>query len=200
MFEIARRLSIEAQFELIDLCRQIVAAAPLFRKTMPTGAAFRYLCTSAGQYGWLSDRKGYRYESKHPITKAAFPEMPDLIKTIAIETAAQYGLSLIPESALINWYDADSTLGLHQDNTEKSLAPVISISLGDDCSFILGGERRQSPKKTLRLQSGDVFIMGAEHRLYFHGVKKIFPNTAPSELGMKQAGRINITVRQVYEK
>ena len=103
---------------------------------MPTGAKFRYLCTSAGRYGWISDRKGYRYEEKHPVTQSAFPPMPAIIERIAVETSAKYGLTLRPESALINWYDEDGSLGLHQDKTEKCLAPVISISLGDDCVFV----------------------------------------------------------------
>lgn len=43
MFEIARRLSIETQQELLQNCRGIVEAAPLIQKTMPNGAKFRYL-------------------------------------------------------------------------------------------------------------------------------------------------------------
>src|SRR3954462_14022511 len=126
VIEIARRLTLEEQLELMEACRDVVRQAPLFQKTMPTGANFRYLCTSAGRYGWMSDRKGYRYEENHPLTQTAFPPMPENIERIAVETAAQYELALRPESALINWYGEDGTLGLHQDKTEKCLAPVIS--------------------------------------------------------------------------
>jgi DNA oxidative demethylase len=198
MYEVAFTLSFETQIELLQICRQIAEEAPLFQKTMPTGAKFNYLCTSAGQYGWISDKKGYRYEEQHPVTKQAFPKIPALIEEIAVKAAAKYGKSIRPESALINWYAADSTLGLHQDKTEKCDVPVISISLGDDCLFVKGSTERNSPKENLRLYSGDVFVMGGEHRYHFHAVKKIYPNTAPVELGMKQAGRVNITVRQVY--
>src|SRR5215475_349019 len=103
MIEVARRLTLNEQLAVLNACREVVRQAPLFQKTMPTGANFRYLCTSAGQYGWMSDRKGYRYEDKHPLTQTAFPPMPAQIDQIAQTTAAQYGLDLRPESALINW-------------------------------------------------------------------------------------------------
>jgi len=198
MIEVARRLALDEQIALMDACRAVIKQAPLFQKTLPTGANFRYLCASAGRYGWMSDRKGYRYEDTHPLTHATFPSMPSVIDRIAQETAEQYGLTLRPESALINWYGEDGSLGLHQDKTEKCLAPVISIRLGDDCLFPIGSTRKSDPKHDIVLHSGDILIMAAEHRLVFHGVKKILPGTAPAELGFEHAGRINITVRQVY--
>jgi len=197
VYEVIRQLPIETQIELLKVCRAIVAKAPLVQKTMPNGSKFNYLCTSAGEYGWLSDSKGYRYETIHPTTQQPFPAIPKLIYDVAVDAAKHCGLSLRPESALINWYGADGSLGLHQDKTEKCDAPVISISIGDDCQFIKGGEKRNSSKETITLHSGDVFVMGGEARFYYHGVKKIIPNTAPAELQMKQAGRVNITIRQV---
>jgi DNA oxidative demethylase len=198
VIEVARRLTLEEQLEILEACRVVIQQAPLFQKTLPTGANFRYLCTSAGEYGWMSDRKGYRYEEKHPLTKAAFPPMPEIIHQIALETVRQYGLSLRPESALINWYGEDGTLGLHQDRTEKCLDPVISISLGDDCIFTIGGLERSNKKRDLVLHSGDVLIMAEEHRLIFHGVKQIIAGTAPADLKLEQPGRLNVTVLQVY--
>ncbi len=199
MFEVVQCLTLEEQIALVEVCRTIVKEAPLFQKTMPTGGIFHYLCTSVGHYGWLSDKKGYRYETQHPITKNAFPPIPPLIQDIAVQAVAHYGQTIRPETALINWYDANGNLGLHQDKTEVSRAPVVSISLGDDALFIKGGMQRNDPKEMITLKSGDVLVMGAEHRLAYHGVKKILPGTAPLELAFKQAGRINITVRQVYE-
>ena len=75
---------------------------------------------------------------------------------------------------------------------------MISISLGDDCLFTIGGLERSDKKHDLILHSGDVLIMAEEHRLVFHGVKRILPGTAPLELKLQQHGRINVTVRQVY--
>ncbi len=197
MIEVARYLTISEQIAVVDACRAVIRQAPLFQKVMPSGAKFHYVCTSAGDYGWISDRQGYRYVDTHPLTQQPFPAIPPIIARIARAAAAQYDLSLRPESALINWYGADGSLGLHQDKTERCLAPVISFSLGDDCQFIIGGLERTDPKRSLVLHSGDVLIMGAEHRLVFHGVKRIMAGTAPAELGWREAGRINITVRQV---
>jgi DNA oxidative demethylase len=125
--------------------------------------------------------------------------MPDIIRDLSIEIVENLEHKIIPQSALINWYVENSTLGLHQDKTEESLAPVVSFSLGDDCLFTIGGIKRADKKRNITLHSGDILVMGGEHRLAFHGVKKIIPNTAPPELEMKQSGRINITVRQVYD-
>lgn len=199
MIEVVRKIDINTQFQILEECRAIVTSAPLFQKTMPTGAKFKYLCTSAGDYGWLSDRKGYRYETHHPTTHAHFPPIPDIIRDISIDVVESLGYMINPQTALINWYAEDGTLGLHQDKTEESLAPVVSFSLGDDCVFTIGGLKRTGKKRNITLHSGDILVMGGEDRLIFHGVKKIIPNTAPPELGMKQNGRVNITVRQVYD-
>lgn len=199
MIEVVQKLDITTQLELLEACRTIVVDAPLFQKTMPTGANFKYLCTSAGEYGWLSDRKGYRYEETHPITQRHFPPIPQIIYDLTLEVTESIGEKIIPQSALINWYTIDSTLGLHQDKTEKSNAPVVSFSLGDDCLFTIGGLKRSDKKRNITLHSGDILVMGGEHRYIFHGVKKIIPDTAPPQLNMKQNGRVNITVRQVYD-
>jgi DNA oxidative demethylase len=198
MIDVIRKLTIDEQLHILRECQKVVEDAPLFRMTMPTGADFRYLCTSAGDYGWVSDRKGYRYVSKHPVTGLRFPAIPTIIQQIAVDAALACGLSIRPETALINWYDEDGQLGLHQDGTESTHAPIISISIGDDCVFVVGGPQRSDPKRKIILKSGDVLIMGAEHRFVFHGVEKIVPGTAPAELGFEQSGRFNITVRQVY--
>ena len=200
MLEVARQLSIEEQRCILKECRDVVNEAPLFQKVMPTGAKFRYLCTSAGPYGWISDRKGYRYVTEHPVSGKVFPDIPQIICDIAHEVVDTYGLTIVPETALINFYDEKGKLGLHQDKTEISRAPVVSISIGDDCVFTAGGLKRSDPKEDMILHSGDVLVMGAEHRLVYHGVKKIIPHTAPAELELTNAGRINITVRQVYEE
>lgn len=199
MIEVVRKLDMETQVDILEACRQVISEAPLFQKTMPTGAAFKYLCTSAGAYGWISDRKGYRYEEYHPSTQQHFPRIPQIIQELSIDVVESLGETLIPQSALINWYTEASTLGLHQDKTEESQAPVVSFSIGDDCLFTIGGLKRADKKRNITLHSGDILVMGGEHRLVFHGVKKIIPNTAPPELNMKQVGRVNITVRQVYD-
>lgn len=198
MFDVIFRLSLAEQNQLIQHCEAIINQAPLFQKTMRGGAKFKYLCTSAGDYGWTSDNKGFRYVAEHPITEQPFPDVPQLVHDIVNQVGNNLNMVTRPDSMLINWYEAKSTLGLHVDKTEKCDAPVISISLGDDCEFIKGGLKKSDSKSTVTLNSGDVLVMGGEHRFYYHGVKKIIPNTAPNALNMTRLGRFNITIRQVH--
>jgi DNA oxidative demethylase len=100
-----------------------------------------------------------------------------------------------PDAALVNYYDTAARLGMHQDKDETSPAPVVSISIGDECTFRFGNtEHRGRPYRDLRLRSGDLFVFGGPARLAFHGVPKVHPDTAPDGCGI-DAGRINITLR-----
>ncbi|MDO5736846.1 MAG: alpha-ketoglutarate-dependent dioxygenase AlkB [Propionibacteriaceae bacterium] len=100
-----------------------------------------------------------------------------------------------PDTALVNFYDADARMGMHQDKDERSLAPVVSLSIGDTCTFRFGNTRtRNKPYQDIALQSGDLFVFGGESRLSYHGVTRMHPATAPKDCGL-QHGRINITMR-----
>lgn len=105
------------------------------------------------------------------------------------------GEGYVPDTALINYYDNDARMGMHQDKDEASQAPVISLSIGDSCTFRFGNtEARTKPYEDIVLQSGDLFVFGGPARLAFHGVTKVHPGTAPEGCGLEQ-GRINITMR-----
>ena len=100
-----------------------------------------------------------------------------------------------PDTALVNFYDDQARMGLHQDRDEISPAPVVSLSIGDTCRFRFGNTgNRGRPYQDLDLASGDLFVFGGESRLAYHGVPKIYPGTAPPECGIDR-GRINITMR-----
>ena len=86
-------------------------------------------------------------------------------------------------------------MGLHQDRDEQDFAaPVVSISLGDDCLFRVGETTRSGRTVSFRLQSGDIVVLGGEGRLCFHGVDRIYPSTSAL---LKNGGRINLTLRRV---
>ncbi|WP_415952923.1 alpha-ketoglutarate-dependent dioxygenase AlkB family protein [Streptomyces sp. KLOTTS4A1] len=124
--------------------------------------------------------------------------MPPLLVDLARRTAtAALGedFSRAPyDIALINFYDAAARMGMHRDQDEKSLAPVVSLSLGDTCVFRFGNtETRTKPYEDVELRSGDAFVFGGPARLAHHGVPKVRPGTAPPELGL--VGRVNITLR-----
>jgi alkylated DNA repair protein (DNA oxidative demethylase) len=99
-----------------------------------------------------------------------------------------------PDTALVNFYDADARMGMHQDSDEKAREPVVSFSLGDSCLFRFGNtENRSRPYTDLTLASGDAFVFGGESRLAYHGVVRIEPGSSPDPA--LPAGRINLTLR-----
>lgn len=100
-----------------------------------------------------------------------------------------------PDTALVNFYDANARMGMHQDKEERVGDPVVSLSIGDTCKFRFGNpENRGRPYQDLDLASGDLFVFGGASRWAFHGVPKIYPGTASADCGLA-SGRINITLR-----
>jgi alkylated DNA repair protein (DNA oxidative demethylase) len=185
-----------AQIKLLDAIYNVLAAAPLFTPRMPkSGRPFSVRMSNCGSLGWTSDERGYRYQPTHPITGRSWPPMPETL--IALwRNVAQY--ADLPEACLINSYDRTAKMGLHQDRDEADFdAPVVSISLGDDCLFRVGGRQRRNPTKSVRLSSGDVLVLGGDARLAFHGVDRIYPGTSSL---LADGGRINLTLRRVTQE
>ena len=146
------------------------------------------------------ERQLYQYEStRTDFDGAPAPPMPDDLRALAQKVAASAGMSLDPDICIINFYDMDGRMGLHQDKDEheRSIAaglPVVSLSIGDTARFLIGGTRRREPVTALLLESGDAFVFGGPSRLRYHGVSRIIPGTAPPALAMQ--GRFNLTFRQ----
>jgi alkylated DNA repair protein (DNA oxidative demethylase) len=100
-----------------------------------------------------------------------------------------------PDTALVNYYDTPARMGMHQDKDERADDPVVSLSVGDTCRFRFGNVvDRGKPYTDVDLMSGDAFVFGRESRFAYHGVPKIYPETAPPHCGLDH-GRINITMR-----
>ncbi|MEG5043573.1 alpha-ketoglutarate-dependent dioxygenase AlkB [Microcoleus sp. B4-C1] len=200
MLHLPNYFNLAQQQELLTIARNIAQLnGGMTTPTMPNGARYNCSQTSCGLVGWLSDRKGYRYSKINPENSQPFAAMPPQLTEIAQKLALLVDEPHYqPETCLINFYAANckSRLGLHQDNTEQNLKPcIISISLGDDCLFSIGGNNRKDPTTDLILRSGDALILHGDSRLAFHAVKKILPGT--SNL-LKNNGRLNLTFRQVY--
>jgi alkylated DNA repair protein (DNA oxidative demethylase) len=171
-----------------------VETAPLYRATMPrTGHPMSVEMTNFGPLGWMSDRDGgYRYQAAHPVTGEAWPAIPEMLLSLWDELT-DYGAP--PEACLVNLYRGEARMGLHQDRDEEAAdAPVLSVSLGDEAMFRIGGTRRKDPTRSLTLRSGDVLVFGGPARMAFHGIDRI--RTGSSQL-VPRGGRINLTLRRV---
>src|SRR5207253_3464041 len=127
------------------------------------------------------------------------PPLPPEFFALARELAAFAHQSFSPDLCILNYYDAEGRMGLHQDKDESARSleaglPVVSVSLGDTARFLFGGLKRKDPVDAIPLESGDAFVFGGLSRLRYHGVSRILPITAPPELEL--AGRFNLTFRQ----
>lgn len=180
-----------AQEEMVAAVREIVRVAPLVRPETRFGQKMSVRISAAGEFGWVSDRRGYRYERYHP-SGVAWPAIPEDVLQIWHDVTR---LKKVPQCCLVNYYTADARMGLHQDRDEADFIwPVLSISLGNSALFRMGNKERGGSTESVWLDSGDVVVMGGDARLCYHGVDRI--KTGSSTL-LKDDGRINLTLRVV---
>ncbi len=180
-----------AQAALVDELRAIVAAAPLITPVTPGGRAMSVRMTAAGRVGWVTDRGGYRYADRHPTGKP-WPAIPERVLALWRDLT---GLSRMPDCCLINFYGEGARMGLHQDRDEGDFGfPVLSVSLGDEALFRMGGTRRRDATRSVWLRSGDVVVMGGAARLAWHGIDRVRHGSSAL---LPKGGRINLTLRVV---
>ena len=197
-FHVPRYLSVADQRALVDQCRALVdGPVPAYVPVVRGGGTMHVRMLCLGRH-W--NGKTYQYETlRSDFDNLPVPSLPDNLKRLAQAIARQAGMPFDPDLCILNYYDADGRMGLHQDKdeSERSLAaglPIVSVSLGDTARFLLGGVRRKDPVEPRLLESGDAFVFGGPARLRYHGVSRIMPRTAPPELEL--AGRFNLTFRQ----
>lgn len=150
--------------------------------------------TNTGEFGWTSDRRGYRYAADDPETGRPWPPMPDAFRALAREAAARAGYAAYaPDVCLVNRYVPGAKMGLHQDMDEQDLAsPIVSVSLGLPATFLWGGATRAVRPQKIPLVHGDVVVWGGPSRLTFHGVATIADGEHPATGSV----RFNITFRR----
>ncbi|KTT13358.1 alpha-ketoglutarate-dependent dioxygenase [Pseudomonas oryzihabitans] len=160
---------------LMKYLKDISARAPFRNMIAPNGSAMSVLSTNCGSLGWVSDRNGYRYSPLDPLTASPWPAMPVFFSQFAADSAATAGHNNFKADAcLINKYVVGSKLSLHQDKNERNQSlPVVSISLGMDATFLLGGTLRCHPVLRIRVCHGDVVILCGEDRMRYHGILPI---------------------------
>ena len=182
-------LSRAAQEVILAEIRSVAAAAPLQTYQTPGGHMMSVAMTAAGALGWTADKSGYAYKNTHSGGQA-WPAIPPVILNIWRELTRS---ARDPDSCLVNYYGDGARMGLHQDKDEATLDwPVLSISLGDDALFRVGGMARRDPTQSAWLRSGDVAVIGGPARLAFHGIDRI--KFGSSDL-LKSGGRLNLTLR-----
>jgi alkylated DNA repair protein (DNA oxidative demethylase) len=181
---------------LVEEVSQLVEVAPFRHLTVPGGYSMSVAMTNCGRVGWVSDRKGYRYDPIDPGTGQPWPAMPALFRDLAGKAAAAAGFpNYDPDDCLINRYVAGAKLSLHQDRDENDQwSPIVSVSLGLPAVFLWGGKRRRDPVRRLRLKSGDVVVWGGPARFVYHGVSALADGVHPVTANT----RINLTFRKVF--
>lgn len=194
-------LSIGEQQQLLCLCREWAKPpAGLYAPKMPDGKplSVRVLCLG---WHWFPYRYSRTRDDSDRLPCKSFPPgLHELAHRALQDTLPQYD-QFDPDVAIVNWYDANAKLGMHQDRSEAAIvrnagSPIISISLGDSCLFRFGNNQTKgAPYHDIELRSGDLFVFGDGDRMAYHGVLKIYPGTAPQALAIKQ-GRLNITIRE----
>ena len=193
-----RCLSLDVQRALVAQCRALVdGAVPAYVPVVRGGGKMHVRMLCLGRH-W--NGKTYTYEAtRSDFDNLPAPPLPDNFKRLARDLAHAAGMAIDADLCILNYYDADGRMGLHQDKDEsaQSLAagvPVVSVSLGDTARFLFGGPRRKDPIESRMLESGDAFVFGGPARLRYHGVSRIVPGSAPPQLEV--TGRFNLTFRQ----
>jgi alkylated DNA repair protein (DNA oxidative demethylase) len=173
----------------------VVAAAPFRHMVTPGGFTMSVAMTNCGTAGWVTDRRGYRYQPDDPESGRPWPAMPEVFFRLATEAAAEAGFpGFAPDACLINRYEPGAKMSLHQDKDERDFGnPIVSVSLGLPAVFQFGGLARSDKTLKVPLEHGDVVVWGGPARLAFHGILPLKEGEHPL-LGRK---RINLTFRRV---
>ncbi len=191
-------LDVERQRELVEACRDWARGpAPMRHVKLPSGAVMSVQSVCLGWH-WLPYRYSRTADDVDGAPVAPFPGwLADLGRRAVADAyedpaaAAAYH----PDAALINYYADGAKLGMHQDKEEHCDAPVVSLSLGDECVFRFGNtETRGRPYTDVALRSGDLFVFGGPSRFAYHGVPRTRSGSADPATGLT-TGRLNITLR-----
>lgn len=191
------RLPADEQQELWLLCRTLSQGpVPMYTPTVRGGRKMSVGMLCLGKH-W--NALSYEYEDRRSdFDGLAVPEVPPRLAGIARAAARDAGFRMEPDLCIMNYYAGNAKMGVHQDKDERPETitagiPIVSVSLGDEARFVVGGLSRRDPMFPVMLESGDVVVMGGPSRLRYHGITRVLPGTAPHGTG---PGRFNLTFRQ----
>lgn len=189
-------LGLEQQRELVQACRGwATGPVPIRRTRLPNGGMMSVQTVGLGWH-WSP----YKYTRADATGVAVLPVPSWLVDLGRAAVAEAYGdpeegRAYEPDAAVINFYDGQARMGLHQDKDERSRQPVVSLSIGDAAVFRFGNtENRNRPWTDVDLRSGDLFVFGGPSRFAYHGIPKVLAGTADPACGLT-TGRLNLTLR-----
>ncbi|MGH3313226.1 MAG: alpha-ketoglutarate-dependent dioxygenase AlkB family protein [Streptomyces sp.] len=191
-------LTQEQQRQLVSACRGWAAGpVPIRHTRLPRGGVMSVQTVCLGWH-WQPYRYSRTAGDVNGGRVAGFPDW--LLRLGRCAHSAAFGDpsaadGYTPDTALINFYDGQAKMGMHQDKDERSGAPVVSLSIGDTCVFRFGNAAgRGRPWTDIELASGDLFVFGGASRYAYHGVPKVFAGTGDPATGLR-SGRLNLTLR-----
>lgn len=179
---------------LLESLDQVLAYSPLRQMETTRGLKMSVHTSNCGVLGWVSDKRGYRYVERDPLSGKPWMDIPETFNSLAQNAAAAAGFSSFkPDACLINRYVPGNQMGAHQDKDEQDFTqPIVSVSLGIDARFFVIGPERRGKSIAVDLADGDVVVFGGPARRHYHGVRKLKESSHPV-LG---AVRWNLTFRK----
>ncbi|AXS84845.1 DNA oxidative demethylase AlkB [Marinobacter sp. Arc7-DN-1] len=183
----------DAEWLLNDIQR-VTTQAPFRHMKTPGGHAMSAAMSCCGDQGWVTDTRGYRYQSEDPTSGQPWPAMPESFRNLAGKAAVAAGFEgFEPDACLINRYEPGAKMGLHQDKDEQDFSqPIVSVSLGLPQVFQFGGLKRNERPVRVPLAHGDVVVWGGPARLRYHGVMTLKAGDHP----LTGVCRYNLTFRK----
>ncbi|XP_029453531.1 nucleic acid dioxygenase ALKBH1 [Rhinatrema bivittatum] len=125
---------------------------------------------------WVTVGYHYNWDSKSYSSdhRSLFPtDLAVLSQHVAVACGFSH---FKPEAGILNYYQLDSSLGIHVDEAELDHSqPLLSFSFGHSSVFLLGGLKREEAPTPLFMHSGDVLVMSGVSRLLYHAVPRIVP-------------------------
>lgn len=187
-------LALPRSGEFKKAVERAVGAAPFRRVVTPGGRPLSVRITNMGAWGWVSDRRGYRYEPLDPGTGRPWPSIPPVLSDFAGAAAERAGFpGYVPDACLVNLYAPGAKMAPHVDRDEKDFShPIVSVSLGLPAVFLWGGPNRSDRVRRVPLEDGDAVVWGGPARLFYHGVAPIQAGRHP----LWGARRVNLTFRK----
>jgi alkylated DNA repair protein (DNA oxidative demethylase) len=185
-----RGLALPQDEEFFAAMQSVLAEAPLHHATTPSGLPMGVMVSDCG----TPEAFRHRWDPQNPAVRRMWPPIPRVLLEFSLRCAVRSGFPHFrPDTLHFNRYQAGTKLGIHQDRHEIDFTqPIVSVSLGLECIFLLGGFQRTDPTKRILLEHGDVIVWGGPSRMRFHGVQPLKPGHHP----LTGPYRYNLTFRK----